>query len=63
MFVIIKTFIDDSSFFPLSLFLHKMRDGDQSESVDTKYAFNEHGTTIVWQCNLLGKVSFNLQWK
>lgn len=31
--------------------LHKMRDGDQSESVDTKYAFNEHGTTLVWQCN------------
>lgn len=50
MFVIIKTFIDDSSFFPLSLSFHKMRDGDQSESVDTKYAFNEHGTTIVWQC-------------
>lgn len=36
---IIKTFIDDSSVFFL---FGKMRDGDQSEFEDTKYAFNEH---------------------
>lgn len=55
---VIKTFIDEGcSFFSF----HNMRDGDQSEIVDTKYAFNEQ--TQRFSRRYIDALPLAIQWK